>query len=86
MVVAWALSLRYVLVVPVDESTCASRFPLILLAFAFVSLAFSLALFALIGVECIAASRFSVSRKVSILTNKVVSEGRKVAREDVVVG
>ncbi len=49
------------------------------------SLAFSFALFALIGVECITASRFSVSRKVSILTNKVVGEGRKIARENVVV-
>ncbi len=48
-------------------------------------LAFSFALFALVGVECIAASRFSVSRKVAILINTVVSEGRKITREDVVV-
>ncbi len=68
-----------------NRPTCASRFSLILLAFAFVSLAFSFALFALIGVECIAASRFRVSRKVSILTNEVVGEGRKIAREVVVV-
>ncbi len=77
--------MRYVVSVPVDESTCASRFPLVLLAFAFVPLAFSFALFALVGVECIAASRFRVSRKVAILTNEVVGEGRKIAREDDVV-
>ncbi len=51
----------------------------------FVPLAFSFALFALVGVDCIAVSRFRVSRKVAILTNKVVGEGRKIAREDVVV-
>ncbi len=89
---AWTLSLRYVVSVPVDVSTRASRFSFVLLpfafvplAFAFVPLAFSFALFALVGVECIAASRFRVSRKVAILTNKVVGEGRKIAREDVVI-
>ena len=66
-----------------NRPTCASRFSLILLAFAFVSLAFS---FVLIGVECIAASRFSVSRKVAVLlTNEVVGEGSKIAREYIVV-
>lgn len=49
------------------------------------SLAFSFALFALVGVERIAASRFRVSRKVAVLTNKVVGEGRKIAREYVVI-
>ncbi len=82
---AWALSLRYVVGVPVDVSACASQFSLVLLAFAFVPLAFSFAFFALVGVEWIAASRFHVGRKVAILTNKVVGEGRKIAREDVVV-
>ncbi len=82
---AWALSWRCVVGVPVDVSACASRFSLVLLAFAFVPLAFSFAFFALVGVECIAASRFSVGREAAILTNKVVGEGREIAREDVVV-
>ncbi len=85
MFVTWALSLRYVVGVPVDVSACASRFALVLLVFAFVPFAFSFAFFALVGVECIAASRFRVGRKVAILTNKVVGEGRETAREDVVV-
>ncbi len=76
---AWAFSLRYVVGVPVDVSACASRFSLVLLVFAFVSFAFSFALFALVGVESIAASRFRVGRKVAIFTNKVVGERREIA-------
>ncbi len=71
---AWAFRLRYVVGVPVDVSACASRSSLVLLVFAFVPFAFSFALFALVGVECIAASRFRVGRKVAILTNKLVGE------------
>ncbi len=82
---AWAFSFWYVVGVPVDVSACASRFSLVLVVFAFVPFAFSFALFALVGVECIAASRFRVGWKVAILTKKVVSEGREIAREDVVV-
>ena len=79
--------MRYVVGVAVNVSTCASRFSLVLLAFAFafVSLAFSFALFFFFVVERIAASRFRVSRKVAVLTNKVVGEGRKIAREYVVI-
>ncbi len=56
-----------------------------LLAFAFVSLASAFAFFALVGVERIAATRFCVSRKVAVLTNEVVGEGSKIAREYIVV-
>ena len=82
---AWTLGRWCVVGVPVDVSTCASRFSLVLFAFAFVFLASTFAFFALVGVERIAAARFSVSRKVAVLTNKVVGEGRKIAREYVVI-
>ncbi len=78
-VVAWTFSLRDILSVIADESTCASRFALILFSFAFVAPSFSL--FAFIDVECIAASRFSISGEVTILTNDVVGEGREIALE-----
>ena len=82
---ALALGWRFVVDVPVDVSSCPSRFSLVLLAFAFGSFAFSFALFALVGVERIAASGFRVSGKVAVLTNEVVGEGSKVAREYIVV-
>ena len=48
-------------------------------------LASAFAFFALVGVESIAAARFRVGRKVAVLTNEVVREGSKVAREYIVV-
>ncbi len=82
---ALTLGWRYVVGVPVDVSACTSRFSLVLLAFAFGSFTSSFALFALVGVERIAASGFCVSGKVAVLTNKVVGEGSKLAHEYIVV-
>ncbi len=80
MVGAGTFISRYVFFIPIYLTPIFVPFAFAGFSFSF-ALVFSFSPFPLLNIVCIAAPRFGVRRKVSILTDEVVDERVEVSRE-----